>query len=729
MLKLETIRFNDYRDINQRWVDSLELRELPEYRPQRRNVNHASYSINDKKICGADTETLKGKVWLFSTEFGVWEVDDIGKLIEVCFNKYHSYKYTRTRKKGKVEKSMTTKEYFFYNLKFDAQALMKTMDDKDIEVLLDEGKIRIFVNSFGREMEIEITYLEGKHMQIKPIDFYVDLHKLSAIKMWDISQFYNKMRLQKAGEVFLGKGKMELCFDGTKLDVSKLDDDIIVEDMDTGQTKFVKYHEYYFEDIKKYAILDAQLCGELTRLKKKQFVESGVRFANPYSVANVAQKFLLENYEIPTINEYIFANGIYSDVAKWIVRFSYQSYTGGWFEVCGNGMVDEHISAWDLASAYPYVMYHLDDISKGKWIIGNEDDDFEEILENVYPMQIGFVEAFIRFPKGNNWNPLTRKSKLGTLISPRTIQGVFTLDEIREALKWNPELIQYGEFCVFYPDTKIKPFRPFIEKFYEIKMTAPKDSAERATSKLLLNATYGKTIQAVENKSGKMFNPMYASVITAYTRVRLAEMIRVNDQKVLSLATDGIVLNNPNPVIPPLELPACYNLGEWENEAKEGADLAFICIQSGVYSLIDKKTKEAYKHTFRGSASYFLRGYENCYDFLLKNEDKNKIEKSIHKPYSVKESRIKSDFALINIFALRKYSISVIGDSTKRLRDIQPNKFGDLLNYWFPTNPHSSNVMHDVISEMLESQPKEEVIIVKADDVDYEIDDDDLTLI
>ena len=729
MLKLETIRFNDYRELSQKWDDALDLRELPEYRPQRRNVNHATYSINDKKICGADTETLQGQIWLFSTEFGVWEVTNFGQFIEVCFNNFHSYRYTRTRKRGKIEKSITTKEYFFYNLKFDAQALIKSMDEKDIEKLLDEDKIRIFVTAFGREMEIEITYLEGKHMQIKPIDFYLDSHKLSAIKMWDISQFYGKKRLNDVSKQILGKTKQEFCFDGTKLDVSRLEEMIRVEDMNTGEMMELPYSEYYRKDIETYAVLDAQLCGELTRLKKKQFVDSGVRFANPYSVANVAQKFLLENYHIPEINAYMFANGIYSDVAKWIVNFAYQSYTGGWFEVAGNGTVNENVSAWDLASAYPYVMYHLDDISEGKWIIGNENDDFTEILEHVYPMQIGFVEAFIKFPKGNNWNPLTRKSKLGTLISPRTIQGVFTLDEIREAMKWNPDIIHFGEFCVFYPDTDNKPFRPFIEKFYEIKMTAPKDSAERATAKLLLNSTYGKTIQATGDKSGKMFNPMYASVITAYTRVRLAEMIRLNDQKVLSLATDGVVLNNPNPVIPPLELPACYNLGEWENEAKEGADLAFVCIQSGVYSLIDKNTKEAYKHTFRGSASYFLKGFENCYEFLLENQNESKIERSVYKPYSMKESRIKSEFALINIFALRKYSISVVGDSTKRLRDIQPKKFGDLLNSWFPTNPHSSNVMHDVISEMLESQPKQEVIIVRSDDVDYEIDDDDLTLI
>ena len=721
----EKLIFTDFRQSHRGFSEKLELRKLPEYKTQKRKVTHSTYSLNDKRICGADTETLQGKIWLFSTEFGVWEVRTISELIEVMFNHHHSYRYSRKRGK-KLQKAVTTKNFFFYNLKFDAQAILKTLDEADIRHLLDNDKLTIFINAFDKEMELEISYLEGKHLQFKPKDFTIDGYKLSPVDCWDISQFYNKMRLQKAGEIYIGKGKQEVCFDGTKLDVSRLEEIITVEDMKTGIVRKIPYREYYRKDIESYAILDAQLCGQLSRLKKKQFNDAGVRFIQPYSLANVAQKHLLENYEIPSLNEYVYASGDYNSKSNWLLRFAYSAYTGGWFEVAGQGYF-EGVSAYDLASAYPYAMYHLDDCSEGRWLIHNCPDLLRKKLNEVRPMQLGFVEAIFRFPKDNLWNPLTRKSKMKTLISPTKIHGIFTLDEIKEALLWNPEFVAFGEWAIFYPETDKKPFREFIDKFYEIKMTADKKSADYAVSKIMLNSIYGKTIQAIKDKAGKMFNPIYASVITAYTRVRLAEFMRVNKQKVLSLATDGIVLSTKKAVIPPNHLPACFNLGNWENEVPDGVDLDLVCIQSGVYSLIDSDTKKKYKHTFRGSASYFLREFDNCRDFLIKNSEENKIEKSVYKPYSIKESKVKKDFALVNIFALRSYSISVIGDSTKRIREgNEPQNFGELLNQWFYSKPHKSNLLHDSLAELMESEPKNEIkIIYSRDDAEFDIDLDD----
>ena len=197
--KEEGLVFNNYVDVNQLWQNRTKLRELPDYSPQRRNVSKSTFSMSDRKICGADTETLGGKIWLFSTEFGVWEVDSLGKLIEVIFNKEHSYRYARNskakRKKSKKNHyHIATKEFFFWNLKFDANAIMKTWTDQDILKILETDELTLFIEAFGREMEVKIKYLEGKYMEIKPIDFKIDNYKLSPIKFWDISQFYNKMK-------------------------------------------------------------------------------------------------------------------------------------------------------------------------------------------------------------------------------------------------------------------------------------------------------------------------------------------------------------------------------------------------------------------------------------------------------------------------------------------------------------------------------------------------------
>ena len=60
----------------------LSLRPLPTINFQKRKAQ-AKKSMHFKKICGADTETIDGKVWLFSTEFGVWEVETFAELILV----------------------------------------------------------------------------------------------------------------------------------------------------------------------------------------------------------------------------------------------------------------------------------------------------------------------------------------------------------------------------------------------------------------------------------------------------------------------------------------------------------------------------------------------------------------------------------------------------------------------------------------------------------------------
>ena len=52
----------------------LGLKDLPEIKPQKRK-KQAKSSLRDTQICGADTETIDGRCWLFSTEHGVWEVD------------------------------------------------------------------------------------------------------------------------------------------------------------------------------------------------------------------------------------------------------------------------------------------------------------------------------------------------------------------------------------------------------------------------------------------------------------------------------------------------------------------------------------------------------------------------------------------------------------------------------------------------------------------------------
>jgi hypothetical protein len=218
-----------------------------------------------------------------------------------------------------------------------------------------------------------------------------------------------------------------------------------------------------------------------------------------------------------------------------------------------------------------------------------------------------------------------------------------------------------------------------------MKNSSEKGSVEYQVAKTCLNSLYGKTIQAVNNKAGKLWNPFYAATITGATRARLAELIRVNNFDALSVATDGVLFPSDKLVhIPQRPLPAPYNLGEWELE--ERGELAML--MSGVYSI---KTLEFTKTVFRGSASLFLRDFREggLFRFCEENENRSTKSATIRRPYSAGEARVRSDMSLMNIFEEFSYTIRPAGDSTKRLWGRQkPQTFGDLLHTWWDSYPH-----------------------------------------
>ena len=653
---------------------SLPLDPLPTIGTQRRK-KQARSSLNHWNIMGADTETKGGKVWLFSTEKGVWEIPSFAHLMNVLYNDLHTTKWKKGGSRGR-----RCVEYFFWNLKFDAQAILRTLSDEVILSLIgsreDEEEIgtnKVIVNAdtgdFGPQAKgrmVEINYLEGKSLTITPKKWFRGRYKLGPCNWWDISQFYNKMRLNTASKIYLGETKLEKLFDGSILDASRFDDD--------------EYTDYYREDIDKYAILDAILAGKLARMKRDDFVESGVRFIRPYSVANSAQRSLLDTCNVPTVNDYS-----RRPKTRLILQQALTSFGGGWFETRGSGY---HPSACvlDLVSAYPYVIFHLPDLgdTNGNWFIGSGPDDFMSWLGYRKPFEVGFAECFFLFEEGLPFYPLAKMSSTGTIVSPRMVRGWFTADEITEALKWPVRQFEVGDWC-YFQDTEVRPFQPFIVKFYEMKMNSPKGSAEYAVSKMMLNSIFGKAIQSINGNAGKLWSPAYAATITGATRARLAELVRLNNHTALGLATDGVMMpSNALQTVPKRPLPAPYNLGEWEME-----DEGEMCVlMSGVYSI---RNENKIKTKFRGSASLFLSSYREGGLFQFCEENANDCTKStsIRRPYSAKEARQMGDMSLMNVFREQTFTIRPAGDSTKRLWPAhRPETFEDLLTQWWESTPH-----------------------------------------
>jgi hypothetical protein len=648
----------------------LPLAELPEIISQKRK-KQAVNSMPEWKIMGADTETIDGKIWLFSTERGVWEIDSFKTLILTLYNRSHASKWKSGRGDGrKSKRGYSTAQFFFWNLKYDVQSILRFWDQETITLLVAGEKVRITEDMpVVGEVEFELKYLEGKFFSIKPIDWFKGQYKVGMCEWWDISQFYNKMRLNNAAKKYLSETKIERCFDGSVLDISRINEP--------------EYRDMYREDIEVYAVQDAVLAGRLTRLERESYIQSGIRFIKPYSLANVAQRNLMDSCQVPTINDFV-----KSPKGQHVLRAATTSYAGGWFECTGAGFHPD-VFATDLASAYPYIIYHLDDCNAGDWVMGDDTEVWWEWMAERSKYQMGFAEVHVVFETGLKWHPLVKKSKTGTLVSPRIVSGWFTAQEIEEAIQWPHTQFIIGEYVIheIEDNPKNKWARPFIEKFYTMKMESEKGSVEYAKSKVMLNSIYGKFQQQVNNVIGKMWNPMYGSTICGGTRARLAELIRLNDFSAISVATDGVIFPAESfHTVPNRPLPAPYNLGQWEDDG-EGE---YIAIMSGVYS-VRKHDEDFTKTTFRGSASYFLTPYAQGGIFRFCEEHQELTHESVlvNKPYSAKEALIRNDPNLINVFEERRFTIKALGDSTKRLWGrILPRTFGDLLTRWYDSHPH-----------------------------------------
>ena len=66
-----------------------DLDPLPEL-PQQRRKKPAKSNLQTWNMIGSDTETVEGKVWLFSTEKGVWECPTFAHLMRVPYNDDHT---------------------------------------------------------------------------------------------------------------------------------------------------------------------------------------------------------------------------------------------------------------------------------------------------------------------------------------------------------------------------------------------------------------------------------------------------------------------------------------------------------------------------------------------------------------------------------------------------------------------------------------------------------------
>lgn len=761
-----------------------ELKVMPEIREQSRPTNIptdiARASIPAIRARGADTETIRGRAVILTLETAVRrhgrEVKNQLKPELYHINSFqdivNAFLVNGRKWFSNSRSGFSHPTYFYWNLKFDVQAYIKWLPDASIQHLYETNTVVVNIET-GEMVEdwagyvlpegqeempdwsncVRLFYLPKKAFRME----FHETHRFDLgdggkpvsggrIEHFDMAQFYGTS-LKNASSRNLGETKIERCFDGTRLRIERMDDEVLIKVRKGPFTTWERhrYGDYYREDIEFYAMKDAVLTGRLARKKLLEFVNAGVVFRDPYSIASIAQRDLLNK----GFRE-VFLNNLEVNPAN---RVGLTSYHGGWFEAAEVGFIED-VELWDLKSAYLYSQYHLPAMTRwvpetyickrtgavknrikhgkvkknpeliGKWEAGKDLDELLAIVEPRTDLSPAYVYVRAEFMEGRKWFPLCYVGAGGPpLTSPRVFRGWITYDEYVEAKKWDHHYIIVDGWCAWVDDEedeKSYPFRDFIDYWFGVKESKDKDDPAYIISKQLAVSTYGKTIQDVEGRAGQLYNPHYASMTTGFTRATLARFIRKNEEKVVMVATDGVLIRKDDiKEIPERFWPAVSNLGMWEKENDYAADA--VVMMSGVYAFRERvPSKQVAEFVFdpehpmtpkiqtrmvpkgkskeRGSASYFRPPVgQTWFDFCEQHRDETEVETIVNRPYSLGEARY--DFDLINIFDDRPFTMRARGDSAKRLYDPKnrPETFGDLLTRSYTLEPHDSWATVDLI--------------------------------
>jgi len=473
-------------------------------------------------VYGVDTETPLSWLKVLATNEDVIEAETFEDIL--TFFSRHKYRGSTL---------------FSFNLRFDSEAILKLLKDKDIlQELYDNGAAPKGV--WIEKYKCNIRWIPTKILHI--------CKNSHCVTIYDIAQFYGGWGLEKASLKYLGEQKHP-C-DGAKI----------------GDQR--GYYEKYKEEIKRYCQQDAKLALRLAMLMKDtiegvSMPKGKLSFTRPISQAKVSERYVLDHYKYPSILEQI---RIYHDCAKL-------SYNGGLFATFKRGVFNCPLYSYDINSAYPDIMRTLPHWGNGRFVKSPSPDEYDTShgwffcgFDCQYIPYVDYgkpyeVEFCYGIPSADTCETV--------LLNPKRIvypvgsrKRWITKYEYEWLLKNNFNPKWYGGFVWEEKYNGKEEYEsPFtwVESIYnrrqEIKRNDPEDISQYAL-KIVLNGFYGKTAQA-KHGYGKATNFFYASEITARTRLKVANIWLQYPDNVIEIATDSILLDRK------IDLPLSSKIGDW----------------------------------------------------------------------------------------------------------------------------------------------------------------------
>jgi hypothetical protein len=629
----------------------------------KRKVKFLKDPIAD--VVGCDTETRRGNIFALGINGHDFEnivrTPVFGQTVSMdrCFE-------------ALTDSRLENKLCVWYNIGYDFGCLLKHLPKKSLIELREVGQVEY--------NGLTIRYIEGKGCDLR-------IGK-KTIKHRDVAGVFHTT-LKKAMESWTDERKLD-----ETVDVKRFDD--------------IKYLQRHVTEILTYLRGDAR--G--TRLLWTAFAQTaqplGIPCANPWSSGSIAEGHALHRFSQPENCKPGFG-------PVDMQNASLQSYYGGRFEVMRRGTV-KRVKMIDINSAYPAAHSEAIDPGSVTWNRCGKISPDKIIPQGVYSVTAETANG--------NVMPLPFRRRDSIIIFPRGVirnwyMGVELLAGIETGL-FQDVTVNTG----FVPEITKKTLYPwrYLPDLYHWRkeLQAKGDHAAQLAVKIVINALYGKTIQAVNRKSirslegvsdatrnrlealpsvgdneafewfqelhfqnkwvvsehvaGSLFSPYTASWITASTRAELLRRAHtVGFNNVILFATDSIATTSRN-------VGAIGDtLGEWS--AENGGEL--FVVGSGVYEI--RSRGKVVKSAFRGLPSAYFRSH-SLRDEAEKTKGRTLKIAGWVKPLSLREAMARGvDLQHVGRFTAAEKMLSCDFD-TKRIWDDQPT-WRDLLESSWRSRP------------------------------------------
>jgi hypothetical protein len=463
---------------------------------------------------------------------------------------------------------------FFYNLQYDTDGIIKMLPKEQFIEIATTNK----------------TTYNGYNLKIIPKKLFQVSRDKHAVKYYDLAQFFNTS-LENAAQTYLNEGKMPTIFTREELGSSR------------------EIWNKYLPEIIQYCTKDAMLTMRLGEILQSEYIgATGIAPSKYLSQSSLAKQYFRRVCQIPSI----------SKIPRPILKTAFESYYGGRFECTSKGNIG-HGYEYDITSAYPYQISNLLDITKGEW----------KKVSDVHPnAAYGFYLTKVsQMPEKIQYLPLRQGT--GVLYPAGEWTGYYTKDELLALPGYDDYQVLYG--YEFYPSEEIYPFCEAIYNLFDKKNSTPKSDYRYDLYKKIMNSLYGcfyekYVVDGGRIRCGVLFNPIYASIITAKTRVQLLNFIKGHHKIVESFATDSIISTKKL---------LCKNeetLGDFTLKSMGKT----VILRSGIYSIGEKLRQRGVMKARVFKTPY--GAYENLFDYITDYPDLTSYPLIVNRPLHSKES-------------------------------------------------------------------------------------------